>query len=144
MLGLKNEKKTEKKLSFDDDEKRFIIEDFLQNGGSKQAIWEKYGGYGEEHGRILRWMRQIGYIADPKRKDANFAPQKDPMNHLKKVKETYSYFEYAKLQKRIEELEKQLCESELQAITYQTMVEVAERELNISIKKKFNTKPLKK
>jgi len=144
MLGLKNVKKTEKKLIFDDDEKRFIIEDFLQNGGSKQSIWEKYGGYGEEHGRILRWMRQIGYIADPNRKDANFASQKDPMNHLKKMKETYSYFEYAKLQKRIEDLEKQLCESELQAITYQTMVEVAERELNISIKKKFNTKPLKK
>jgi hypothetical protein len=38
MLGLKNVKKTEKKLSFDDDEKRIIIEDFLQNGGSKQEI----------------------------------------------------------------------------------------------------------
>jgi hypothetical protein len=144
MLGLKNVKKAEKKLSFSDEEKRIIIEDFLHNGVTKQSIWEKYGGYGEEHGRILRWMRQIGYIADSKRKDSIFVLQKDPMDNLKKAKETYSYFEYAKLQKRVEELEKQLCESELQAIAYQTMVELAERELKISIKKKFNTKPSKK
>jgi hypothetical protein len=66
------------------------------------------------------------------------------MNHLKKAKETYSYFEYAKLQRRIEELEEQLLESELKAITFQTLIDVAERELHISIKKKFNTKPSKK
>jgi hypothetical protein len=89
-------------------------------------------------------MRKFGYLPYPKRKDAIFVLQKEAMDNLNKVKETYSYFEYTKLQKRIEELEKQLCESELQTLTYQTMVEIAERELKISIKKKFNTKPLKK
>ena len=89
-------------------------------------------------------MRKLGYIHDPRNKNAIFVVQKDPMNHLKKAKETYSFFEYMKLQKRIEELEEQLLESELKAITYQTMIDVAERELSISIKKKFNTKPSKK
>jgi hypothetical protein len=143
MSGLK-ERITEKTYCFSDDERRVIIEDYLQSGATKQAIWDKYVGYGEEKGQILRWMRKLGYIADPKRKNAIFVLQKDVMATLKKVKETYSYFEYTKLQKRIEELEKQLCESELQARTWQTMIEVAERELNISIKKKSCTKPLKK
>jgi len=143
MLGLKI-KKNEKKFSINDDEKRIIIEAFLQSGESKQAIWDKYVGSGEEHGRILRWMRKLGYIHDPRNKNAIFVVQKDPMNHLKKAQETYSFFEYMKLQKRTEELEMQLLESELKALTYQTMIDVAERELNISIKKKSNTKPLKK
>jgi hypothetical protein len=143
MLGLKIRPNI-KKFCFSYDEKRIIIEDFLQSKETKQAIWEKYGGTGSECGRIVRWMRQIGYLPDPIKKDATFVFQKDPMSNLKKAKETYSHFEYSKLQKRIEELEEQLLESELQAIAFHTMVDIAERELNISIKKKFNTKPLKK
>jgi hypothetical protein len=143
MLGLRIRKNV-KKFCFSNEEKRVIIEDFLHNKETKQAIWEKYGGTGAERGRIVRWMRQTGYLPDPLKKDATFVFKKDPMNHLKKAKETYSYNEYNKLQKRIEELEGQLLESELQVIAFRTMVEIAEREMEISIKKKFNTKPLKK
>jgi hypothetical protein len=66
------------------------------------------------------------------------------MNKQEISSEMSSEFECIQLQKRILELEKRLQESEMKSIAYQTMIEIAEREFNISIKKKFNTKPLKK
>jgi hypothetical protein len=48
------------------------------------------------------------------------------------------------LQKRIFELESELKEARLKAIAFSTMVEIAEREFNISIRKKYNTKSSKK
>jgi hypothetical protein len=48
------------------------------------------------------------------------------------------------LQKRIFELEKQLKDAELKVIAFSTMVDIAEKEFKIPIRKKFNTKPLKK
>jgi hypothetical protein len=50
-------------------------------------------------------------------------------------------FENLQLKKRIAELEKQLRDAEMKAIAYATMVDIAEKEFNIPIKKKFNTKP---
>jgi len=143
MSGLKR-RINGKTLCFSDDEKRVIIADYLQSGATKQSIWEKYVGYGEEKGNILRWMRQLGYLPNSKQKSTTFAFQKYSMSKPKEVHDTFTFLEYTTLQKRIVELEQQLHESELQAITYQTMIEVAERELNISIKKKSYTKPSKR
>jgi len=143
-LGYQNISKEVKKFCFSKEEKRVIVEDFLHSNETKHAIWKKYGGTGSECGRIVRWMRELGYLPAPMKKNATFVFKKDPMNRLKKAKETYSFNEYNKLQKRVEELEEQLLESELQVIAFRTMVEIAEREMEISIKKKFNTKPLKK
>lgn len=50
-------------------------------------------------------------------------------------------YEVLKLRKRIEELEKQLQTTEMKAIAFSTMVDIAEKEFNISIQKKHNTKP---
>ena len=66
------------------------------------------------------------------------------MNKQPSKQELVSDFEYLQLKRRISELEKQLQESEMKSIAWQTMIEITERELNISIKKKFNTKPFKK
>ena len=59
----------------------------------------------------------------------------------KKKKEIDSVdFETLKLKKRIEELEKQLQTAEMKAIAFSTMVDIAEKEFNIPIRKKHNTK----
>jgi hypothetical protein len=50
-------------------------------------------------------------------------------------------FESLQLKKRIAELEKQLKDAELKAIAFSTMVDIAEKEFNIPIRKKLNTKP---
>jgi len=50
-------------------------------------------------------------------------------------------FEVQQMKKRIVELEKQLKDAELKAIAFSTMVDIAEQEFKIPIRKKFNTKP---
>jgi cell division septum initiation protein DivIVA len=52
-------------------------------------------------------------------------------------------FEVLQLKKRVNELEKQLKDSEMKAIAFSTMIDIAETEFNIPIRKKSNTKPLK-
>ena len=49
-------------------------------------------------------------------------------------------FENLQLKKRIKELERQLKDAELKAIAFSTMVDIAEKEFKIPIRKKFNTK----
>jgi transposase len=50
-------------------------------------------------------------------------------------------FELAKLKNRVAELEDKLRTSEMKAIAFSTMVDIAEKEFNIPIRKKLNTKP---
>ena len=50
-------------------------------------------------------------------------------------------FELLQLRKRVEELEKELKDAQMKAIAFSTMVDIAEKELKISIRKKLNTKP---
>jgi len=144
MLGLKNESKPQEFLKTSEAEKRQIIEDYLQSGLTKRAIWEKYTGCKEEHGQLLRWMRKYGYLSRDEQKRITFVSLKSRMDKQPPKQELVSDFEHLQLKRRILELEKQLQESEMKSISWQTMVEIAERELNISIKKKYNTKPSKK
>ncbi len=44
MLGLRSENRSLEFLKISESEKRQIIEDYLQSGLSKRAIWEKYTG----------------------------------------------------------------------------------------------------
>lgn len=130
---------------FTDEEKKFIIEDYLSSGKTKREIWFKYTGYHKEHGALLRWMRQLGYNNSVPVKRFNFVSNSIQMK--KKSKQgaaNESSFDKLQLEKRIEELENQLRDSEMKAIAFSTMVDIAEKELNISIRKKCNIKPLKK
>jgi len=140
MSGLKQGIKRRNYDRFSEKEKRTIIEDYLRSGLTKKEIWKKYTGRSEDHGSILYWMYKYGYHSDSSEKSVTFVPQKSSM----KQQESVSDFVYLQMQKRISELEKQLQESEMRGIAYQTMIELAEREFNIDIKKKFNTKPSKK
>jgi hypothetical protein len=63
------------------------------------------------------------------------------MSKAKKPIQSEVDFEKLQLEKRVAELEKQLKLAEMKAIAFSTMVDIAEREFNIPIRKKFNTKP---
>lgn len=133
-------------ILFSIEEKHQIIQDWLKSGCTKEEIWEKYTGRKQEHGAMLRWMRELGYSNNPivgkRYLDSNFnevalkRTKKEPK--LKKVEDS---FEKLQLKKRIVELEKQLKEAELKAIAFSTMVDIAEKEFKIPIRKKLNTKP---
>jgi len=128
---------------FSEAEKHFIIKELLSTKCTKAQIWEKYTGQLEEHGQLLRWMRQLGYDTSVKTRRPNFDIKTPVMTKKKSKKETvilFDDFETLQLKTRIAELEKKLKEAEMKAIAYSTMVDVAEKEFNIPIRKKYNTK----
>jgi len=125
-------------------EKHLIIQEMLESGCTKREIWEKYTGHEEEHGQLLRWMRKLGYNAGIPTRRPNFVSNPIQMKKKESVEELPNSFENLQLKKRIEELEKQLKNAEMKAIAFSTMVDIAEKEFNIPIKKKYNTKPSKK
>lgn len=127
-------------------QKREIIDYYLSSGESKRAVWEKYTGQTREHGIMLSWMYELNYIVNPT-KSVIFADKK----MSKKGSNTSSQstvleieIENSCLKKRIEELEQQLHETEIKALAFSTMIDIAESELKIPIRKKHFTKPSKK
>lgn len=125
------------RLYFSDHEKKLIIDDYLSGNESKQSIYQHYTGYPAENGKITMWMRKFG-IEDKFVKNTNFVSMS---KQKKQQPEGSDDFETLKLKKRIAELEKQLQTAEMKAIAFSTMVDIAEKEFNIPIRKKHNTKP---
>jgi len=131
---------------FTEDEKHKIIQELISTQCTKVEIWEKYTGEEEEHGQLLRWMKKLGYNTGIKTRRPNIVSNSYPMAQ-KKIKpdklvvNADETFENLQLKKRIAELEKQLKDAELKAIAFSTMVDIAEKEFKIPIRKKLNTKP---
>ena len=131
--------------SFSIEERHHIIQEMLSTNCSRAEIWRKYTGQSEEHGFLLRWMRQLGYPTELATKRLTFGGN----NSLMAKKQTTTIksedsFEILQLKKRISELENQLKDAEMKAIAFSTMVDIAEKEFKIPIRKKLNTKPLMK
>jgi len=139
-------KKAGKHFSIADQHK--IIQEMISSGCTKRAIWKKYTGQDEEKGQLLRWMNKLGYSPYRPKKKATLGEANLPMTKRIKFKpnkkSSEQEFELLQMQKRIFELEKQLKDAQLKAIAYSTMVDIAEKEFNIPIRKKLSTKPLKK
>lgn len=129
ILGLKRPR------DFSLEERKMIIEEYLRTGCRKRDIWKKYTGELQERGRLHRWMRQLGYDIPPKR--GKLAHQNSVSVSKQKP---YSPTENIHLKEKIAQLEKALVQSELRATALETMIEVAEKELKINIKKKSYTK----
>jgi len=126
---------------FTDQEKHDLIQDYLTSGESKENIWMKYTGK-SDHGRLLKWMRKFGYISDNLNLSPKIVQELDLMAKKKSQPNLVDQdFETLQLKKRIQELEKQLRDAELKAIAFSTMVDIAEKEFKIPIRKKYNTKP---
>ena len=118
-------------------ERHEIIQEYLTGSSTKQFIWKKYTGKEECHGELTRWMRELGYAS----KSPNITLNLDLMSKNKEREKPGKSFENLQLKKRIAELEKKLKEAELKAIAFSTMVDIAEQEFKIPIRKKLNTKP---
>jgi hypothetical protein len=134
---------------YSETERHAIIQEMLKNNWTKQHAWELYTGEVEERGQLLRWMRKLGYVGKiqhkhfaSKRSIRKFDVKSESMTAEQNADQ--ESFEILQLKKRIAELEKQLKDAEMKAIAYATMVDIAEKEFNIPIKKKFNTKPSQK
>jgi hypothetical protein len=129
---------------FTEAEKHLIIQEMLESGCTKREIWEKYTGHEEEHGQLLRWMRKLGYDDSIPTRRPNFVSKPIQVKKKESNQDLPNSFENLQLKKRIEGLEKQVKDAEMKAIAFSTMVDIAEKEFNIPIRKKYNTKPSKK
>lgn len=119
----------EERLYFSDVLKRRIIQEVLSGSISKEGARRQYGIRGKS--AILKWMRKFGYAS-------NF----DSITFRMKSKELPEDPE--QLKRRIVELEKALEEAKLSSKFYSTMIDVAEKEFKIPIRKKSVTKQSKK
>ena len=125
---------------FTQEEQHAIIQEMITNGCSKKEIWKKYTGQEEEHGQLLRWMKKLGYPIVGRTIRTNFDHKSEKMATKKNSiisSNNEDSFENLQLKKRIFELEKQLKDAELKAIAFSTMVDIAEKEFNIPIRKKY-------
>jgi transposase len=129
-------KETRPSSAISEAERREIIEEYLKGGRTKQEIWQHYTGKTEEHGQIIRWMRQLGYLENsmPLR-PLSSRPLSLPIMSSSKPQPSVE-----ELQKKIKQLEQQLLDSQLKEEAYRRMIDIAEKELKVSIRKKPNTK----
>jgi transposase len=138
---------------FSESEKHAIIQELIETKCTKAEIWEKYTGQEEEHGQLLRWMKKLGYNTGIKTRRPNIVTQiyampkkSKPSKQLTEpaTDKSEANFETLQLKKRIKDLEMQLKDAEMKAIAFSTMVDIAEKEFKIPIRKKLNTKPSEK
>lgn len=130
---------------FSEAEQHQIIREFLSGHCTKQEVWQKHTGQADEHGHLLRWMRRLGYGVPVKKVKGNIAPNHSvmPINNVEPEPTAgpEEPLESFQMKKKIRELERQLEEAELKAVAFSTMVDIAEKEFRIPIRKKSNTKP---
>jgi transposase len=128
------EHKLEIRQMFDDTFKRKVIEEYLSTGCTKMELQRKYDIRFKS--AISTWMQRMGYAENYKAASLKFSSTKRTLlpDRIKKIKEA------RELQKRIEDLEGQLEDEKLRADAYIRIIEKAEKELKIPIRKKPNTK----
>lgn len=111
--------------------KRKVIEEYLETGTPKQRLLDKYGiAY---RGAFQAWMPRLGYV------DIRRLPKPAKLlaaYTLSKPKEE----DIEALRRRIKELQRELEDEKLRVEAYARLIELAEREQGVSIRKKDNTK----
>jgi transposase-like protein len=104
--------------------KRAVIKEVLDGHISKADALRKYGIRGSSS--IIYWIRKF----------EESDPQQSSMEYNKADKKD--------LIKRIKELERQLKDEQIRSFGYNKMIDIAEEQLNITIRKKPDTKQSKK
>jgi hypothetical protein len=118
--------------------RRMVIEEYLATGCSKQDLLAKYHIGGK--GAIQRWMRLYGYVDTHRRRKerVNFTLPFSTLRSMPSHKQNTG--EVEDLQQKVQELERQLQDERLRSEAYLRIIEKAEEELKIQIKKKRSTK----
>jgi hypothetical protein len=143
-LHLKTDKQMEEKARakskpsqfFSTKQKHTIIQAFLAGNRPKQQVWKEFTGEVKEKGKILKFMRQLGYIENSvKKKPISFYMDEKP-----KTSPPVELPEKDAQSAEIKQLKLQLKDSQLREQSYLLMIEIAERDLKINIRKKSYTK----
>lgn len=128
--------KSKPSVYFSVKQKHTIIQDYLSGGMTKQQVWLKYTGEVKEKGKLIKFMRQLGYLeADVIKKPISFF-----MDKKQPTSEPFVLPAINEANLKIQKLEQDLKDSRLREQAYLLMIQVAERDLKIDIRKKSFTK----
>ncbi len=116
--------------SYSESFKRQVVEEYLAGGITQSALQRKYDIRGKC--AILYWRRKFSCEAPVTLSNLSALI---PVEVTKKEVKSFS-----ELNQRIKELERQLEDEKLRTEAYQRIIEKAEKELKIPIRKKPNTK----
>lgn len=115
--------------------KRGVCEEYLAGGVSKMTLLRRYNI--RYKSAIQHWLRQYGY------EDIHVKGKCIPSQPVPAMKTDPNKEESATqkaLKERIKQLERQLEDEQLRAQAYDLMIELAEKEFKIPIRKKSDTK----
>ena len=119
-----------RKVNFISDEfKLKVVQEYLGTGISREELKKKYGLPGNSY--IDRWMLKFGFSK----------PSEEQISLYKAMsKETGKTDKEKELQLRVEQLERDLEMERLRTRALDKMIDIAERDLKIPIRKKSGTK----
>ena|ERR1700761_2280561 len=116
--------------------KHAVIKEYLTGVIGHQALLRKYDI--RINGGIVRWMRRLGYAEVPLK--GGYLPLAKPLSLSAKKTNKDVPLNALSQEQRIKELERLLEDEQLRSEMYKRMIEIAERDLNIPIQKKPDTK----
>lgn len=111
--------------SYSESFKREVVREVLAGHLSKEEARKKYSIKGKAS--VLYWIRKF-----------------EDQDQLKNPDMDYKKVDKKELIKRIKELERQLEDEQIRSFGYNKMIDIAEDQLNITIRKKPDTKRPKK
>ena len=134
--------------SFSMAEREQIVKEYLSGAISKSEVWFKHTGSYKEHGNINRWLTQLGlrpqYCKHDFRREKSGNIAFPNFDTLPKKESTDSGASNApsieELQEQLAALKSELETEKLRSEGYQLMIEIAEKQFNIPIVKKSDTK----
>lgn len=106
-----------------------VIQEYLSSDLSQRDLIKKYNLSGGS--QLTQWMRKFGFTTPNSQRESK------PLNMPKQKEKTLRELE---LEAQNEELQKQLDYERLRTLALNTLIDVAERDLKISIRKKPGTK----
>lgn len=117
-------------MNYYDDAFKMYVVSLVETGRmSKEQARREFGIKGKS--AVLNWQRKFGTLANKPIPESLMKPETGRN-------------EADRLKARIKELEAELEDAKLRAYAYNTMIDVAERELNIEIRKKSGAKQSRK
>lgn len=120
-----------KRINFYSDEfKMQIVQEYLNSDLTQPELLEKYSIRGSSS--IINWMRKFGL------KEASIRHRNNYTTIMSKGRKKTS--QELSLETKVNELEKALEYEKLRTLALDTMIDIAEDKLNISIRKKSGTK----
>jgi len=114
---------------FTDEQKLKIVHEWLNTDVILKDLKKKYGIVGNDH--LYHWMCKFG-LSKPR--------QKSIKDHTSMSKETVQMDKEKQLELKVRQLEKDLEFEKLRTHALDKMIDIAERDLKISIRKKSGTR----